>query len=199
MIIVLGIGPGDPNLRLSGTGQYIENADIVIGSLRQLETLSVPDDKAMKLPHLADLKTFLKDNLEQQIVLLASGDPLLYGIGTWITNNFEKSKVQIVPGISSIQYMFHQLRLAMNDSYLTSSHGRIPDFDFLLQHDKIGMVTDTDLGPVQIAQEISQRGQHRHIYVGENLSYSNERISHFTESNVEDRPYDLNVVIITNA
>lgn len=200
MITVLGIGPGDSDLQLAGTADYLKKADLVIGSKRQLAAFpEVPPAKRVILPHLKELKDYLQVKATKRVVLLASGDPLLYGIGTWVTKNFPDSAVKIVPGISSIQYLFHQLRLSMNDCYLTSSHGRKPDFDFLLQHAKVGMVTDQELGPYQIAQEIKKRGLHRTIYVGENLSYPNEKISQFSEETVEDRDYGMNVVIITNA
>lgn len=199
MITVLGIGPGDPQLRLAGTGKYLQDADLVIGSPRQLAAFpAVPPEKQAAF-RFAGLKDFILQHQGKKIVLLASGDPLLYGIGSWVSKNFADREVKIVPGISSIQYLFHQLRLSMNDCYLTSSHGRKPDFDFLLQHDKVGMVTDKELGPYEIAQEIRKRGLHRTIYVGEKLSYPDEKISKFDETNVEKRAYGMNVVIITNA
>lgn len=199
MITVLGIGPGDQEYRLQGTQKYLEQADVVIGSQRQLTTFSVVKNKQMKLPHLSELKQYLQANLQKNIVLLASGDPLLYGIGTWVINQFGKEKIKIVPGISSIQYMFHQLQVSMNGCYLTSSHGRKPNFDFLLQHSKVGMVTDEVLGPYEIGQEIKRRGLHRTIYVGERLSYPDERITKYDEQTIEDRNYEMNVVIVTNA
>lgn len=199
MITVLGIGPGDGKYRLEGTTEYLQNADVVIGSARQLASFTdLPTNKQMRLPHLGELQEYLQQHINRQIVLLASGDPLLYGIGTWVKKNFPDQQIQIIPGISSIQYFFHRLQLSLNDCYLTSSHGRVPDFDFLLQHEKVGMVTDQQLGPYEIAQEIKRRGQHRLIFVGENLSYPNERISRYTEETVEKRQYDMNVVIITN-
>ena len=153
MIVVLVIGPGNENYRLQGMTKYLAKADVVIGSKRQLMTIpAVPANKKMALPRLAALKTYFEEHPDQNNVLLASGDPLLYGIGTWITANIRNQKIKIIPGISSIQYMFHHLKLSMNDCYLTSSHGRIPDFDFLLQHSKVGMVTDQQLGPFEIGQ-----------------------------------------------
>lgn len=200
MITVLGIGPGNPQEMLVGTRDYLRQADQVIGSARQLAVFSdLPKAKQKRLPHLAELKTYLEAHKQDQIVLLASGDPLLYGIGSWVKRNFSASEVEIVPGISSIQYMFNRLQLSMNDCYLTSSHGRQPDFDFLLRHQKIAMVTDSVIGPYQIAQAIKAHQQHRLIYIGERLSYPNEKISRETEQTVEDRQYAMNVVIITNA
>lgn len=199
MLTVLGIGPGAADLRLSGTQSYLQQADIVIGSKRQLTSLAVPDAKAMLLPRLSELRDYLNEHLDDEQVLLASGDPLLYGIGSWALKNVAPERVRIIPGISSIQYMFHQIGLAMNDCYLTSSHGRQPDFDFLLSHSKVGMVTDDQLGPYQIAREVQKRHQDRRIYVGECLSYPNEKIQAFRPEEVPKRKYDLNVVIITNA
>lgn len=90
------------------------------------------------------------------MVILASGDPLLYGIGNWAMANFSED-IRIIPGISAIQMMFHQIKLPMNNCFITSSHGKMPNFDFLLQHEKVAMVTDTIIGPYEIAAEILQR------------------------------------------
>lgn len=200
MIVVLGIGPGDESYRLQGMTKYLDKADVVIGSKRQLMTLpTVPISKKKILPRLAELKEYLAGHPNENNILLASGDPLLYGIGTWVKTNIHDQPVKIIPGISAIQYMFHQLQLSMNDCYLTSSHGRKPDFDFLLQHSKVGMVTDQKIGPYEIGQEIKKRGMHRKIYVGERLSYSDERITQYDENSVEQRKYEMNVVVITNA
>lgn len=198
MITIIGIGPGKRSLMLAGTQSYIDQAQIVIGSQRQLNLFKVPAEKAVISPKLVGVKKIVSENHEKQVVALASGDPLLYGIGNWALANFAPQLIRIIPGISSIQYMFHQVRRPMNDCYLTSSHGRVPDFDFLLQHQTVGMVTDQKIGPVEIANEIRKRQLHRTIYVGEMLSYPTERISKFTEQTVENRQYQMNVVIITN-
>ena len=45
----------------------------------------------------------------------------------------------------------------MNDVYITSSHGKIPDFDYILSHKKVCMVTDSKIGPHEICREIQKR------------------------------------------
>lgn len=199
MITVLGIGPGNSYLMLAGTQRYLEDATLVIGSKRQLSLFPQVASKQLLLPKLSVLRELLATRLDDNVVLLASGDPLLYGIGTWAFHQFGRARVQVVPGISSIQYLFHQTGLSMNECYFTSSHGRVPDFDFLLMHDTIGMVTDDKIGPYEIAQAIVKRHQHRQVIVGEMLSYPEETITTFPAEAVEQRDYQMNVVIITNA
>ncbi|MGV0168749.1 cobalt-precorrin-7 (C(5))-methyltransferase [Furfurilactobacillus sp. WILCCON 0119] len=198
MITVLGIGPGAAALRLAGTNDWLTNADYVIGAPRQLETLAVPEKKAVTLPPLATLEQWLHEHHADNVVLLASGDPLQYGIGNWVVKHFDATQYRIIPGISAIQYCFHQFGLSLNDVYITSSHGRKPDFDFLLRHQKVGMVTDTVIGPAEIAAAIRERGLHRTLYVGERLSYPDEQLSKWTEQTVPERDYQLNVVVIVD-
>ena len=81
--------------------------------------------------------------------------------------------------------------------YITSSHGKIPDFDYILSHKKVCMVTDSKIGPHEICREIQNRNLKKTVVVGENLSYANERI---TMGKAEDilaiEKFDMNVVVI---
>ncbi|WP_228741252.1 SAM-dependent methyltransferase, partial [Klebsiella quasipneumoniae] len=56
--------------------------------------------------------------------VLASGDPLFYGIGTRLIAHFGIERVRIIPGISAVQYLCAKAGIDMNDIWLTSSHGR---------------------------------------------------------------------------
>ena len=147
---------------------------------------------------LASMMDQIEKNLDKDIVVLASGDPSIYGIADYInrtmsrqedpateTNRIpsqrdsiqDKENLVIVPGISSIQYAFSVFKIPMNDLYITSSHGRQPDYDFIFMHDKLALVTDSKIGPRQIAQEVKDRGLDYSFYVGENLSYHNQRLT----------------------
>ncbi len=44
--------------------------------------------------------------------------------------------LNVVSGISSLQYIFSKIYVDMNDVYITSSHGKVPDFDYILSHKK---------------------------------------------------------------
>jgi cobalt-precorrin-7 (C5)-methyltransferase len=69
--------------------------------------------------------------MHQRVVVLASGDPLFYGIGKRLVAEFGIEQVRIIPGISAVQYLCAKTGIDMNDIWLTSSHGRDVDFDAL--------------------------------------------------------------------
>lgn len=197
MITIVGIGPGDPGLLFATSKRLLDVADYVIGSKRQLASVNVSQKKQIILPKdLNQLEQFLHEHLETSLVLLASGDPLTYGIGSWFKDRFASDQIQIIPGISSIHYLFSKAQLSMADCFLTSSHGRDPDFDRLLSLPKVGMVTDQRIGPYQIAQEILRRGAKKKLLIGEALSYPEERLRWFLPDEVPDEEYLMNVVVI---
>ena len=96
-----------------------------------------------------------------------------------------------------MQYIFSKICVDMNDLYITSSHGKSPDFDHILNHKKVCMVTDSKIGPKEIAKEILKRNLDRVMIVGENLSYDNEKITIAKPSEIiEIEKFDMNVVVI---
>lgn len=198
MIYVIGIGPGDPRYCLLGQEALTEKADYILGSDRHLEVLpELYAHKGVVAPKkLADLETLLRTYPETaEIIYLVSGDPLIYGLGKWMSEKF-KGRVTILSGISSMQYLASKVFLPMNDAYLTSSHAKVPNFDLIMQLSKVFMVTDKHVGPYQIAQEAVKRGLDKTIIIGENLSYPDERITVLPANEVQDRAYEMNVVVV---
>ena len=139
----------------------------------------------------------INNNKHKQISVIASCDPLIYGIGRYLSKNIDKEDLNIVSGISSLQYIFSKVHIDMNDLYITSSHGKTPDFDYVLSHKKVCMVTDKIIGPKEICKQILDRNLEKTIVVGENLSYDNERITIGSPEDIlklED--FDMCVVVI---
>lgn len=198
MISVIGTGPGDKGLITQTAQALIEQADVLVGWRRLLsEFEDHPAEKHLMGVDIDATIAWLRDNQQRNIVVLASGDPMLFGIGKRIAEAFAPDERQIVPGISSIQALFSAVGLDMNDVYITSSHGKQPNFDFILMHDKTALVTDKVIGPFQIAQEILARGFKRTMIIGENLGYPTQRIAVLAPEQVQPE-YDMNVVIIVN-
>ncbi|WP_145591396.1 cobalt-precorrin-7 (C(5))-methyltransferase [Yersinia rochesterensis] len=198
MITVVGIGPGNTDYLTPTAQRAIEHAEVLVGGKRHLATFSCGIKESRLLDaDLLGLLEWLDNNKNRAIVVLASGDPLLYGIGKLLAVNFSAEELHIVPGISAIQYLCAKVALDMNDLFLTSSHGREPDFDWIFQHDKVAMVTDNIIGPRAIADALQQRGLARTLIIGENLSQPDERIHRLPVECVA-ASYNMNVVVILN-
>lgn len=204
MVYVVGVGPGSGLYLTRAAEEIIDKAQLLIGGTRNIEFIRTSlglkegQDTFVLGSDLASMMDQIEKNLDKDIVVLASGDPSIYGIADYINRTMSrqedpatetnripsqrdsiqgKENLVIVPGISSIQYAFSVFKIPMNDLYITSSHGRQPDYEFIFMHDKLALVTDSKIGPRQIAQEVKDRGLDYSFYVGENLSYHNQRLT----------------------
>ncbi len=196
MINVIGLGPGNTDYITKLGEKLIETSDVVIGGKRNLESIKDFNGEKLELAsNLKEIVEYINNNKHKQISVIASGDPLMYGIGRYLSKNIEKENLNIVSGISSLQYIFSKVHIDMNDLYITSSHGKTPDFDYVLSHKKVCMVTDKIIGPKEICQQIIDRNLDKTVIVGENLSYDNEKI---TIGNPEDilNSYDFDMCVV---
>ena len=103
-VIGLGVGAG---MRLSeAVEKALKAAHTVIGSKRQLELANgyLDDDSANRreLPKLSELKALIDDLPDGEVVVLASGDPLYFGIGRWLGQRFDAGWLRFYPAVSSL-------------------------------------------------------------------------------------------------
>lgn len=202
MITVVGIGPGELKLLTVEAQRKIEQAELLVGWKRALELFEHIDCEKQQIGcNLNELIELLKMNIQRNVVVLASGDPLLFGIGKRVAEEFGQEDYRFINGISSVQYMFSRIGLDMNDVYITSSHGKQPDYDLIARLSKVALVTDKENGPYQIACAMQARNAFFTMYVGENLSYPDENIEKynlFESLPSPDKSYQLNVVVLNN-
>lgn len=198
MLYIVGIGPGNNKYITEVAKDIIDNSEIIIAGKRNIEALGKVDKEVFYISsNLNEMKNYILNNAQKNIVVLASGDPSIYGIASYINRELEgKIDIKIIAGISSIQYAFSAFAIDMNDVYISSSHGREPDYDFILMHKKIAMVTDKNIGPYEIAQEIKNRNMLYDMYIGENLSYPNERLEITNSNDIKNRDYKMSLVIL---
>lgn len=198
MINIIGLGPGNLDYITKKGENLISTSDVLIGGKRNLESIkNFKGEKIILDSNLREIIEYINNNKEKQISVIASGDPLIYGIGRYISKNIDNKMINMVSGISSLQYIFSKIYVDMNDVYITSSHGKVPDFDYILSHKKVCMVTDSKIGPKQISKEIMDRNLNKVIVVGENLSYENEKITIAKpEDIIKMDNFEMNVVVI---
>ncbi|MGK9172822.1 precorrin-6y C5,15-methyltransferase (decarboxylating) subunit CbiE [Yokenella regensburgei] len=199
MLTVVGMGPATLALMTPMALDAIAGAEVLVGGKRHLAQF--PDfsgERRLLDADIAGLMQWISARQEQRVVVVASGDPLFYGIGKRLVMEFGIDQVRIIPGISAVQYLCARTGIDMNEMWLTSSHGREVDVDALVRSSKTAMVTDSRCGPREIAAALTARGAgERWLVIGENLGMENERI-HWLKAHDVSAQYEMNVVVILN-
>lgn len=204
MIYIVGIGTGfgeysDISLRAV---QIIKDSEIIIGSERQLELAKKYNQIAniVKYEKITDIIKILKENKDSTISVLASGNPSLYGIADFIIKNMIPfDDILIIPGISSVEYLFSKLKITMNDLYITSFHGRKLDEEIILKSKKTAFFTDDKTKLYDIAQIYLKNKFNPIFIIGENLSYPNEKIRRLRADEIKtDDEFKMYILIVIN-
>ena len=209
-ISVVGIGLDGAEGLSKSVKEVVERATILAGSKRHLGYF--PDSSAEKI-YLTDLKTGIeaiaKLNLtKHSVVILASGDPLFFGIGRLLLTSFDAEEIQFLPHFSSVQLAFNRLKVPWQDASLISVHGRSTDELIKLfkqGKEKIAVLTDNNNNPAAIARlylALDLPVEYS-FYICENLGDKTEKIRHFPPqqitqlSNLESNDFaNLNVLIL---
>ncbi len=149
----------------------------------------------------------IKESLEKgDVTVLASGDPLFFGIGRKLTQSFPGSDIRIHPALSSMQLAFARFNIPWDDARFVSLHGRSNTLlaARLLPYPKVFVLTDPQNSPSDIAgQLLAECGEEQTsgmiIHVGEQLGSNSERLSTGTISEIAAKRFtDPNVMILLN-
>jgi precorrin-6Y C5,15-methyltransferase (decarboxylating) len=155
-IIGMGMGPQDltdEHLKI------IKQADILVGGKRLLnyfKELNVQKKTVGR--NIEAVIEFVKNQMTHyHIVVLASGDPLFFGIGATLISALGSSNVLIHPNISTLSAAFARIKEPWNDAQIISLHGRKNEkqlFKALEKKDKIAVLTDPHKNPAWLAQRL---------------------------------------------
>ncbi len=199
MVYIVGIGPGSPKYIIPLAVETMEKVDVIVGFERA--AMSIPKINVEKIivKTLKDIMDFITENIDKDIAIIASGDPCFYGITNYIKSNF-KSKIEIVPGISSFQYLMCKLQKPWQNAYLGSMHGRREEFIKVVRKHEISVwLTDKSNSPQALCRKLYENNIKATVYVGEELSYEDERIIKGTVEEIKGKTFDdLSVVVIEN-
>ena len=204
-INVVGLGPGNIKYLSTSGIDCIKEAEIIIGSTRQLSDLKTIISEKQEiyiLGKLNELITYLKENVERKITIIVSGDTGYYSLVPYLSKYLSKDILNIIPNISSYQYLFSKLGENWQNFRLASVHGR--EFNYIKNindEDIAGLVllTDDIQNPYEITKKLYTNGiRNLIIIVGENLSYDNEKITILEIENYKklNRKFDMNVLIL---
>jgi precorrin-6Y C5,15-methyltransferase (decarboxylating) len=183
--------------------EWIEYSDLLVGGERQLQFFPEHQGEQLVIKGgLSELAARLKveSELGRSVVVLASGDPLFYGIGGYLSS---KLAVEVYPNLSSVQLAFARMGESWQDAEVVSVHGR--SMKGLAQRidgkRKVALLTDEANNPQAIARYLLDFGMEEYrVFVAENLDGPNERTNWYElQEIVELAPAafsPLNVVIL---
>jgi len=103
------------------------------------------------------LETIATRLTQSSVVLLASGDPLFFGIGRLLLGFFPREQLAFYPHLSSVQLAFNRIGIAWQDAQIISLHGRDSQaLDQAIKQGKspIALLTDPVHTPAAIARQL---------------------------------------------
>lgn len=224
-LYVIGIGYkpfSEEIIEIIHGSEFILTSERLFDIFKESEEYLKVKEKVKVINKVDETFEFIKSqisNPKSQIVLLASGDPLFYGIGRRAIKELGKEAVQIIPDLSSIQAAFSKIKESWDDAFLISLHGgpdphkrrnmpyTVTDIPLLLErHNKIAILTDKENNPSKIAQVLLESAALSHyrtaalkLFVCEKLGYPDEKITEGAPGEIEKLAFSHpNLVIILN-
>lgn len=156
-VVVVGIGP--TGLAESVLETVLE-ADVVIGSPRQLDLLP-PTSTARRLKWGSPLRASILPLLEEvadgeQVVALASGDPLVHGVATTLIDVLGAAAVSVRPAVSSVADARAHLLWPAETTTVIRDHREVPRY--LVPGARILVLSNDGTVPVAVAAQLRELG-----------------------------------------
>jgi precorrin-6Y C5,15-methyltransferase (decarboxylating) len=162
-LVVVGIGADGWDGLPAVSRAAIERAEVLLGSARQLALVpsAVAAERRPWPSPLSEALPGLVDELSgRATVVLASGDPMLSGIGTTLTRLLGSDRVQVLPAVSSVSLACARLGWAVEETSVVTLVGR--PVELLHPHVQPGrrlLVLGSDGGtPAEVAALLTERG-----------------------------------------
>lgn len=201
-IIVVGIGPGNPDYIVPKGLKTIQGAKYLVGGKRALADFAqAGQDTCAITADIPGVMAFIRDRLPKaDVVAMVSGDPGYYSLLDALRREFAPEQIEVIPGISSMQYAFAKIALPWHDADLVSFHGRVPGAEEI--HYKpgkiLGTLTDGKYNSHTIAEILCKAGwpQETALYICSRLSYTDEAIYAATLQSAADFPLVTHGILI---
>jgi precorrin-6B C5,15-methyltransferase / cobalt-precorrin-6B C5,C15-methyltransferase len=201
-IHIIGVG-GDGLAGLTSRARdLVAGCDLLVGSDGALRLLPEVNAERVRIgSDLGEITEKLRANFgKKRIVVVATGDPLFYGVARYLCDRLGKERFEVLPHVSSMQLAFARVKETWEEAYLTDLSVRTLDdvLDRIRSVETVGLFTSETYHPARIARELLVRGlDYFRAYVCENLGGKDERITQGELSEIQGMHFDsLNVMIL---
>jgi precorrin-6Y C5,15-methyltransferase (decarboxylating) len=186
-----------------------ESAEVLVGGDRLLDLFR--DHPGIKIPVKSPLGSVIgrvkkEMQLHRDVVVLADGDPLFFGIGRVLLREIPFGRLFFMPSVSSVQSACSEFKIPWDDMISLSLHGKNSGiveelYPYLKSQDsiKIALLTDPVNTPGKIAQVLLDAGlEGLTIHVAEDLGGSYQKTGSYSLEQASSMGFHpLNVVVLT--
>ena len=158
---IVGIGEDGLNGLTPSARALVDNAEILIGGTRHLAM--VPDDGRERRAWPSPIRTLIPEIERlrgQRVCILATGDPMHFGVGTTLLRGIPSEEVIIVPGRSAFTMATARLGWTRHEVDCLTVHGRPLELlqAYLQPGARLLVLTDNGDAAARIAVLLSERG-----------------------------------------
>lgn len=200
---IVGIGPGNPELLTGAAIKAIKESNILIGDKRMLAAFAEADKKiydTIKTAHIVEIAA--SANPEKDVLaVLVSGDVGFFSLAKTISGKLPDCECVRYCGISSLVYFAAKLQLSWDDAKIVSMHGRKQNLvAAVAENKKVFSLTGGEHTPQMLCARLCEHGlDDVQVYVGENLSYPEEKITVGTAAEISKQTFpSLSVMMVIN-
>ena len=198
-LYLVGAGVGSLDYLTNYAKNIIVKADLVITSERLFEAQSSLNSKMIFLELSAIEECLIKQKEKQIVAVLVSGDVGFFSIAKKLSKKF--ADVELVNGLSSLQYFAAKLQVSYENLPTISLHGRDKSIiPYVAYHQRIFVLTGGKQKAGAVLQQLTSAGLGQvQIAAGEYLSHPRERILRGMAADLQQEGFaDLTVLYIEN-
>lgn len=177
-VTILGVGAGSGGTLTIEGERACREAELILGAKRLTDSLAQFGKPAENAVLPGELTEKIRRAPYSRIVVAMSGDTGFYSGTKKLLPLLEGIEAQVLPGISSVQYLASRLGKSWDDAVVTSTHGRACNFVAKIRKNKkVFLLTGGEMDASGVIRTLSRYGLgHVQIAVGQELSYEDEEI-----------------------
>jgi precorrin-6Y C5,15-methyltransferase (decarboxylating) len=180
-LTIVGIGEDGWDGLNASARRAVESADVIFGGARHLA--HVPMCKAARFTWPSPMAAAIQDILtkhrgQRRVAVLASGDPMLYGVGVPLTRGLETSEYRVIPQVSAFSLACARMGWAAAEVTLISLVNRpIEQLNrYLCPGQRAVIYSEDGTTPYTVARMLTDHGYgSSRLHVFENLGGSSEK------------------------
>lgn len=206
-IYIIGIGPGSSEYLTKKAVDTVKTSDYTVGSTRAIDLFDEVNNKiAFNVKDLLDkLEKGVDLAIEENTVsILSTGDPGFSGVLNTVLRianekNFPEEKIEVIPGISSLQLAAARNHIQWDNANVMTFHGRenIEDILKVINNGKTTIALPSKKVR-DMAQFLLDNGvdEHREVVVCERLSYDDEKIVRSTLKDIANSEFTYMCIMV---